>query len=293
MAYNKDFIRKDENVNYLDNNNNIYYGKVISIDDPYDGGIIKVRIDSLDINVKNDNLPDCYPILPKFLHIYPKVGEYVRILIENVKYPNEKRFWIGSIISQPHKIFYDTIYALTTSGNDSPLAPEKAPSTYPNAKGVYPEKDEIGLIGRKNTDVILRDNQIEIRVGKHENDEPLVRNRKNPGSISLTFEPIVDKENEYYSNNIIIADKIAFLSHDGIPKYKPININIDERNRIFDTGHPIARGDVLVEALNILRNAIINHIHGYAKLSADKDSIIKDLENINFDSILQKNIVIN
>ena len=55
---------------------------------------------------------------------------------------------------------------------------------------------------------------------------------------------------------------------------------------------PFARGDVLIEALNIIRNAIINHIHGYSGLPADKVAL-ENLEKINFDAILQKNIVIN
>jgi hypothetical protein len=55
----------------------------------------------------------------------------------------------------------------------------------------------------------------------------------------------------------------------------------------------MARADVLVEALNVIRNAIVTHIHGYSNLPADKTAIINSLENINFDAIMQKNIVIN
>ena len=40
----------------------------------------------------------------------------------------------------------------------------------------------------------------------------------------------------------------------------------------------MARADVLVEALKIMRAAIIRHIHGYSGLEADKTSTINDLE---------------
>jgi hypothetical protein len=90
-----------------------------------------------------------------------------------------------------------------------------------------------------------------------------------------------------------MSDKIAILSHNGNPQFKAARVEPKDRKRIFAEGHPIARGDVLVEALNIMRNAIIGHIHGYSNLPADKNAIINDLEKINLDAILQKNIVIN
>ena len=64
-------------------------------------------------------------------------------------------------------------------------------------------------------------------------------------------------------------------------------------DEIFRKGHPLGRGDVIVEALELLRKAIIQHIHPYSGVPADKSNIIIDLEKIDFTKILQKNIVIN
>lgn len=270
----------------------IYYGEVMSIDDPTDGGRIKVKILGLDNKITNTNdLPYCYPMMPKFFHVYPKVGEIVRIFIEDVKYPQRSRFWLGSIISQPQKINYDSFYTALSTTNLALTLPDEAPSKLPNADGVFPTKDEIGIVGRNNTDLILRDNQIEIRAGKHEPDDILQLNVSNPASIKLSFDNI--ESNDYYSNTIIMSDKIALISHSGNPQFKAAKVNQEDRERIFEEGHPIARADVLVGALNIIRRAIINHIHGYSALPADKNSIIKDLEAINFESIIQENIVIN
>lgn len=272
---------------------NIYYGEVVSIDDPTDGGRIKVKILGLDNKITDfDELPYCYPMLPKFFHVFPKVGEVVRVFIEDKNYPQRGRFWLGSIISQPHKVDYDSIYTALSTTDKGLTAPEQAPSSYPDAQGVFPTKDEIGIVGRVNTDVILRDNQLEFRAGKHENDEPLKLNVENPASVSLTFEQKQD-EDEFYSNTVVLSDKIALISHSGEPKFKAARLNAEDRARIFDEGHPVARADVLVEALNLMRRAIIAHIHGYSTLPADKTSIINDLENINFENILQNNIVIN
>jgi hypothetical protein len=270
----------------------IYYGEVISIDDETDGGRIKVKIQDLDNRTALSNLPWCYPMLPKFFHEYPQVGEVVRVFIEDIKYPQRSRFWMGSVISQLHKIGFDSIYTALSTTNIGLTNPEPAPSTYPDADGVFPLKTDVAIIGKVNTDVILRINEVHIRAGKHENDNILKLNTTNPAEISLVYEK-QDNTGTYYSNTIITSDKIALISHTGIPQFKAARLKPEDRKRVFDEGHPIPRGDVLVEALNIIRKALINHIHGYSKLPADKNSIINDLENINFDAILQNNIVTN
>jgi len=270
----------------------IYYGEVISIDDETEGGRIKVKIPDLDNRTTISELPWCYPLLPKFFHIYPQVGEVVRVFIEDIKYPQRSRFWMGNIISQLQKIGYDSIYTALSTTNIGLTNPESSISTYPDADGVFPLKTDIALIGRTNTDVILGTNQVQIRAGKHENDNVYKLNTTNPAHITLTFEKRKDSD-EYYSNTIIASDKIAIISHNGSPEFKAARLKFEDRNKIFEEGHPIARADVLVEALEIMRKAIINHIHGYSGLPADKNLIISDLEKIKFDEIIQKNIVTN
>jgi hypothetical protein len=295
MSYNKPIIQttnpfKKDGVFKV--SRTIYYGQVVSIEDETDGGRIKVKIPDLDNKAATEDVPWCYPLMPKFFHVFPQVGEMVRVFIEDIHYPQRSRFWLGSVISQPQKIGFDNIYTALSTTNMGLTIPEPAPSTYPEATGVFPLKTDVAIVGKVNTDVILRINEVHIRAGKHENDDILKLNRKNPAQISLVFEQ-ENKSGEYKSSSIIMGDKIALISHTGEPQFKAADLNLEDRERIFDEGHPIARGDVLVEALNILRKALVNHIHGYSNLPADKNSVINDLENINFEAILQKNIVTN
>ena len=270
----------------------IYYGEVISIDDATEGGRIKVKIADLDNRTALSDLPWCYPMLPHFFHIYPQVGEIVRVFIEDIRFPQRSRFWMGSVVSQMQKIGFDSVYTALSTTNIGLTNPEPAPSTYPDADGVFPLMNDVALVGKINTDVILRINEVHIRAGKHENDNILKLNTKNPAQISLVYET-KDDSDEYYSNAIMMADKIAIISHSGNPQFKAARLKPEDRKRIFDEGHPIARADILAEALEIIRRAVINHIHGYSGLPADKNSIIKDLESINFEAILQNNIVTN
>ena len=300
MGQNEKFIQKSDPYQSVErkfpSQKSIFYGKVVSIEDPADGGRIKVRIGDIDdpARIANSDLVYCYPLLPKFFHIYPQIDEMVRIFIQDIKYPQRGRFWLGSIISQPQKIGQDLEYtALSTTNAKRGTSPDKAPSTYPDADGIYPTKEEVAVVGRVNTDIILRDNQLEFRAGKHEDGELLKLNVKNPATFTLTFDLKPESDSQRYSGAITMADKVGIFSHDGIPKFKSARLTEEDRVKMFSEGHPIPRGDVLIQAMEVFRRAIIAHIHGYSGIAADKNAIINDLEKLNLDAILQKNIVIN
>lgn len=297
MAFNKPIIQtsnpnKKINVSII-RNRTIFYGEVININDNTDGGRIKVRIPELDNKTIDSDLPWAYPLLPKFFHIYPQVGEMVRIFIEDNKFPQRSRFWLGSIISQPQKIGYDSKFTALSTTNLALTKPEKAPFMYPDAEGVFLTKDDVGIVGKVNTDVILRVNEVHIRAGKHENNNILKLNTENPASIHMVYEPTDENNNKFYSNTVIQSDKIAIISHDGTPNFKAAKLTPQDRTRIFENGHPIARADILIDALEVIRLALIGHIHGYSGIPADKNDIINKLEKLQFDLIKQENIVTN
>lgn len=297
MSFDKPIIQtsnpnKKEHANLV-RNRTIFYGIVISINDKTDGGIIKVKIPELDNRTADNDLPDCYPMQPKFFHVYPQIDEIVRIFIEDNKFPERSRFWLGPVISQLQKIGYDSKFSALSTTNLALTKPEKAPTTYPDAIGVFPTKEDIAIVGKVNTDIILKVNELHFRAGKHENNDILKLNVKNPASIIMVYEPVDGDNENFYSNTIIQSNKIGLITHDGNPQFKAAKITAEDRVMIFDEGHPIARADVLIKALEVIRTALVNHIHGYSGLSADKTAIIKKLEEIQFEGILQKNIVIN
>lgn len=293
MGYHDKFLLNKNNANYLPEQNNqivrsIYYGEVVSVEDKTETGKIKVRIAELDTKIDSANLPYCYPLQPTFLHIFPKVGEAVRVFIEDTRYPYKGRLWLGSIISQYDKINYEPYISGISGTNVAIYSPQKAPSTYPDSKGVYPEKDDIAILGRKNNDIILRDNNIKIRVGKHKINNPLSLNNDNPSIINLK----ISEENKT-SSIITSADKMALLSTDGTLKYDVTSLDDKEIENILNTAHPMVRGDLLVEILKKFRNALLNHIHPYDAMPATKTETVVKVDNINLENILQRNIVIN
>jgi hypothetical protein len=269
-----------------------YYANVISVDDKTDGGRIKARIDGIDNQIPNEKLVWAYPELPKFFHAYPKEGEMVRITLEDINFPQRSRYWMGTVISQLQKIEYDNVYTALSTTNVGLTNPDKAISKIPDAEGVFPTKSDIAIVGRVNTDVILRVNEVHIRAGKHENNDVLKLNTKNPAHLSLIYEPL-SGDTDYYSNSVLLSDKIALVTHSGNPRFKSARLTPEDRQRIFSEGHPIARADVLVEALEIIRTALVNHIHGYSGIEPDKNEVMKKLEELQFELIKQKNVVTN
>ena len=292
--YEKKYIQQanpfKRETNDQDNIRNVYWGEVVSIEDLTEGGRIKVRIDNLDNQLSNENLAYCYPLIPKFFHIFPKTGEVVRIILEDTRYPQRSRLWIGSIFSQLQKLDFESKFTALSTTNHAMTAPEKSISNYPDAVGIYPDIEDIAILGRNNSDIILRERDIELRAGQHEFGNNLKLNTLNPASIKLSFDEETGKTT---SSNVVMADRIALISHDGIPKFKSNQLDASDRDRIFSEAHPLGRGDVIVDALEILRKAIIEHIHPYAVMPVDKSGVILDLEKIDFTQLLQKNIVIN
>jgi len=146
----------------------IRIGKVVYNVDPESAGIIKVNIPGIDKLESSDNLIDCVPLLPKYLSIMPEVGESVFVFQYEDQEGNptskfhNKRFWIGPIISQPTKLSYEPIEESNSILPDG-WTRLKNPQI---EEGAYGNKSDIILQGRYNTDIIQKDREIWLRVGK-------------------------------------------------------------------------------------------------------------------------------
>lgn len=266
------------------------YGTVVDVKDELDGDRIKVYIKGVDpTKFTIDDIPYAFPLLPKQLYIKPKVGESVLCFVQGDSF-DDNRFFIGPIISQPHKLDYDSMAALTFL-NAGMLKPDIAPSTDPNNSGVQLENNDVGLQGRGSTDIIVKPNEIRIRAGKSLDMRTL--NKENPSYIQVKYDK---KENDGSIN--IVSDNINLLSHKSVDKFNLSDssklIDDDEYKKILEKAHQLPFGDVLVEFLNIFIKAFSTHVHAYHGLPPDLTQIeIKNLLSYEINNILSKNIRIN
>jgi len=180
----------------------IRVGEVISVVDTTKSGRIKVRITGVDDTESDKNLIDCVPLLPKYLITLPKAGECVFVFqyeyndsSPTASFKN-KRFWIGPLITQPNRLPEETYNSALSILPDGYTKLKD-----PNLEiGAYGEDEDIILQGRYNTDILQKDRQIWLRVGKNVEGELSKFNNKTLGYVQLKFggeklkRNLVDKE---------------------------------------------------------------------------------------------------
>lgn len=261
--------------------------EVISVHDEYEGMRIKARLNGDGDGTKTDEEIDyCYPLLPKLLHVNPKPGETVLVLTEKLGASDSQRYFIGPLLSQPYN-YYGDMHSLSANSllkdNNDNLQPLPAPSMNPDNEGSLPDRDDVAILGRRNTDMILKDDEIRIRCGFKQ--EPmrttpnnLLFNTKDPAFIQMKFFPTPKHDNytdtDFRSVINVVADRINLISPRlGNPIYPEIPdpsamvsddtlCNNQEGNSLMDA-HPLVYGDDLVSLLRQLIEVFRTHTHPF------------------------------
>ena len=275
--------------------------QVVGIDDDTDGNRIRARVLPEDNKLTNNEVPYAFPLLPKMLHVKPKLGESVLVICCDANNGNSDRFYIGPLISQPQYMYKDDFdHGALTLLKGAITAPTEALSNNPNSNGCLPKNDEIAICGRKNSDIILSDNDIRVRCGSHLVDEnnktKIIFNGKNSSFFKLKYH-VTPLDNGNKSTATIVADEINLLSNQSKDSFNlndsNESINDDEMNKIIETAHVLPYGDKLVEFLKLFLTAFKTHTHPYSGLPPCNDSTYKAVDQYNLNDILSKNVRIN
>ena len=288
------------------------YGKVTNVDDPHGGGRIQVRTVYDNIRGENKELPWYIPLLPKMLHVRPKVGELVLVISMAAGNFDEPSFYVGPLISQEDKLFRedaDGALSITSTGY---IGWEENPR---GKKGVqptlYPNTADIAIEGRKDTGIQLKDEEVRVKAGVKVVDERGPRNNtSNPAFISLKYYPKNDVFKEgYKSTATIVADKInliSTLSDDPETEEIPVTENQDRKaedkdNLISDSAmrelvekaHQVPYGDVLIQFLDLFRTAFATHVHPFPTMPPCQDPNIVAVSSYDLNKTLSDNVRIN
>lgn len=281
------------------------------------GGMrIKVQLDT-DKGKSTEDLPWCFPLLPKFFQSVPKINECVLVLTSAAGNINSNRFYIGPVISQP-QYFYECQYndgkgpamSLLQGGFDDAVLMDI--NKEPRTKGAFPNPEDISVIGRHSEDVTLKDGEIDIRCGvrkeaygNEDNDIKgmILFNTNNPSYIQLKYKNSLMKKEGHEGDSVInlVADKINIISHKDTKASSGNKLTDNEHmildrkmDEIMDKLHPSVYGDVLVEYLKELRDAIRKHGHNFGPYEMpDESGMIEVIKDINFDDILSPHVRIS
>ena len=283
--------------------------QVESVIDDADGLRIKARLNQ-DGNVSVNDLPYSFPLLPKSFQTVPKVGEGVLIFLSELGNNNSNRYYIGPIVSQPQFNSYDpymygrgTAISLLQGASVSPL--EKI-SNYDMTRGAYPNVNDVALVGRDTEDIILKEGEIDLRCGirgEPANHESLlgdvIFNTHSPAYIQLKFKRGMSISKGLEADSIInlVADKINLISHKDKNYFNLTDqdelIKNDDLESIMKSLHQLPYGDILIDVLSKMIDAIVNHVHPYPGMPPCLDQYIMTLNSVDLNKILSENVRIS
>lgn len=250
----------------------VRFCKVESIYDDSDAQRIKVRLAPEDNSKKIEDIPYAFPLLPKMIHIKPKVGEAVLILLTISNDNNSQRYYIGPVISQEQHMFKSNFFGMADTflrGAFKPLS--KALSLEPESKGVMPNDDDVVIRGRKHGEIQITDDDVRIKAGvklcKDNNPYDITFNTKNPSYGKFKYHTKA-LTNNTKSTATMVADKICLLSHSS-----PVNFKLTDRqdlitdkelDNVIKSAYKLPYGEKLVEFLQTFVEAFVNHTHYFA-----------------------------
>lgn len=279
--------------------------QVIDIYDEADGARIKVKLSPEDDKIPESEIPYAFPLMPKLIHIKPKVGEFVIVILTEANNGNSNRYYIGPIISQPQFMDDETyIYRALSLYPGNRLIPDVAPSTNPESHGALANDEDVAIYGRNKSDVILTDDDVRIRCGSRLKDTSekgeIVFNRTDPAFIHLKHSDNKrgdNPDNEYRSTATIVADKINLISHQSNTPFKTNDrkdlITDEEMAKILEKAHQLPYGDILVDFLKMFVNAFALHTHPYPGMTPCQTPEFNDTTTYDLDKILSDSVRIN
>jgi hypothetical protein len=125
----------------------------------------------------NGRSPDPYvvePFLPKHINIIPKIGESVKLIYYAAGDDVSPREYIAPQTSNYDKLNFDSIESARSFSKRSTYQPTR--NNLRN-NGLVADPTDIALTGRKNSEIVLPDDEVIIRAGYQNMSEQLKNNR--------------------------------------------------------------------------------------------------------------------
>lgn len=271
------------------------------------GRRIKVRLSEDSQNLDPNELPWVWPLMPKHLHVTPKVGEMVMVFLQELDAVHGNRFYIGPIISQDYFLDHGGKYEALSLLQGVSTSPLCHPIGNSANDGTYPESDVIAIQGRGDSAMWLKDEELRLMCGHkamwkwdrlsplRPNADPggLQFNKKDLGYIQLKYDKFNDKEGNKFNSVInVVADRINLISHNGADSMESVNVTNqkelmtkDSIENFVSEAQCAVYGDDLIRFLEQFRQVFLDHTHHWlydTQVVCEKDSDFwnKDLKEL-------------
>jgi hypothetical protein len=157
----------------------LFPGKVISNDDPRKLGRLRIEIEGMVESAINAAKPEYrewdvddpklfLPLLPYTINPIPLKDEYVNVIYYDKNYKFKNQFYISNVLTDVRNIKkenYQNAKSLLAQGTQFSL-PNIVVYTGSSA-GIFPDPGDNSLLGRGNSDVIVKKNEVLLRSGKY------------------------------------------------------------------------------------------------------------------------------
>ena len=257
----------------------------------------------------------CFPLLPKMMHVNPKVGELVVVFCQDPNSPFSQRLFLGPVISQDYMMDYDYDYPpteyfpkssarrmLTGNTGDKSYAPLPSPDGDGENEGTIPDREDIAIRGRGNSDIILTDEDVRVRCGFKKKPHSSIKEKLNFNSEDLAYILMRYRKGEddtgvYNSSVNVVADRINLLSHDSKDNFdlgdRKNMISDDEMKKILKQAHELPYGDVLIDFLKNFIDIFNRHTHPFSCLPPRLNATDVQTLTPNWENMLSKSVRIN
>ena len=289
-------------------------GKVREVEGVYskDGAdALRVRAEIMQDHASSlEDIPWAFPLMPKTFQSVPKVGEAVLIIMDRVEDTTSQRYYIGPIISQPQFMEYCTKEDATTLLQSKNRKPIGMISNNDSTRGSFPNASDVAVVGRGEEDVMLKydkttnTSEVNIRAGIRQEPSSksgddikgnVIFNEIDPAYIQVKRKNSIATKNGHEANSIVnvVADRVNIMSNrdDAVSHdlHDKETLVAEERmDEIMDSLHQVPMGDKLVELLELMRGAIMNHVHPWPGMPqcGDWHEYVNKLSSYDINSIL-------
>lgn len=226
-----------------------------------------------------------FPLMPKTFQSMPKIGEK-SLIIQESDGGSTNHYYLGPLIPQPQLMYkanseeVDSRVCKNEKNHNEDGMQLVNPETYPLYKGAFPNPYDVAVVGRKSEDIILKDDEIDIRCGIRQQpiniDEADLKgyisfNSQDPSYIQLKYGHGLSNNIGQEANSMInlVADKINIMSHKdknlgSLAKDGELVGNSDEDyDTLMKNLHKVPYGDELANFLDKMRRAIDEHVHAF------------------------------
>ncbi len=242
---------------------------------------VQVRT-SLDRHLPDAQLPWCTPLLPTgFL---PAKGEVVRVFFPDPAHPLLERYWAGPVITsweflagQPYPSAELTVNEKSWASMAGSLPIARDDTRFPDPE--HPQR--VHQLTRGNGDAVFTEQGAFLRTARHDWENNKEPNRRNPAVLGVLADAVTKT-----STALVQADRIVLLTQGNMG-------SLPQSGEPSEPLHPLAFADEVGQALEVIRQALLNHFHPSGGKPAVQEATLRALRELDLTRLGSERLVAN